>query len=102
MRRACCASILLMSSSQRVLRCASVTAFLVISLNSTRWMFGLDGRELLGDVPGDRLALAIGVGRQVDGSTFLAALLISAMTFFLPSMTTYSGCEVVLDVDADA
>ena len=54
-------------------------------------LFG--GLDLLGQVPGDRLALAIGVGREVDDVDRFADFLISAMIFPLPRMTTYSGSK---------
>jgi len=47
--------------------------------------------NLFSDMPGDGLALAVGVGRQQDLLRPLGRALISAITFFLPSMTTYSG-----------
>ncbi len=44
MRRACCASVLFVSTAVGCLS-ASVMPFFVISLNSTRWMFGLMSRS---------------------------------------------------------
>ena len=87
-----------MSSSSGV-PIASVTAFLVISLISTRWMFGLTG-ELLGDVPGDGLAFAIGVGRQQHALGPLGRALDLGEHLLLAVDDLVLGLEVVLDVDA--
>ena len=45
---------------------ASRIAFLVISLNISRWTFFFAAPELLGQVPADGLAFAVRVGRDED------------------------------------
>ena len=60
-----CASYRSLSSS-RGLATPYSTPFFVISWNSTRCVVRLARLQLLGDVPGDGLALAVGVGREQD------------------------------------
>ena len=57
--------------------------------------------ELVGDVPGDGLALAIGVGREVDGRRGLCRLLELGERLGLALDGDVLGLEVVLDVDAE-
>ena len=45
--------------------------------------------ELFGDVPGDGLALAVGVGGEQDFVGFFAAAFSSERTFSLPGTTSY-------------
>ena len=45
---------------------ASRIAFLVISLNISRWTFFFAAAELLGQMPADGLAFAVRVGRDED------------------------------------
>ena len=56
----------------------------------------------LGDVPGDRLALAVEVGGEVDrGRTPLAAFSMSATCLRRSSEIDVLGLEIVVDVDAE-
>jgi hypothetical protein len=80
---------------------ASSTAFFVISLKRTRCTFFALGPELLRDVPGDRLALAIGVGREVDVLLVLGRLLDLVEDLRLALDDVVLGREVVLDVDPE-
>ena len=70
---------------------ASFTAFFVISLNSTRWMFELAGRISSAMCQAMASPSRSGSGASRTWPAFLAAAVISAITFFLPSITTYSG-----------
>ena len=99
MRRACCDSNFFTSSAIGR-RIASLTAFFVISLNSTRWMFGFVLANLLGDVPGDRLPFAIGVGRQQHPSGNRRRRLDLRQHLLLRLDDDVFGPEAVLDVDA--
>ena len=72
---------------------ASFTAFLVISLNSTRWMFGLDGRSSSAMCQAMASPSRSGSGASSTRWARLAALLISASTLRLPSITSYSGAK---------
>ena len=80
---------------------ASRTAFLVISLNRTRWMLPLRRPDLLGDVPGDGLPFAIRVGRQQNLLGPLRRRLDLRDDLLLGVDDHVDGLEVVLDVDAD-
>src|SRR5439155_16476425 len=57
--------------------------------------------ELLRDVPGDRLALAVGVGRQVDVLLVLGGLLDLLEDLRLALDDVVLGREVALDVDPE-
>ena len=57
--------------------------------------------ELLGDVPGDRLTLAVGVGREVDVLLVLRRLLDLVEHLRLALDHVVLGGEVLLDVDAE-
>ena len=63
-------------------------------------MLLLDAADLLRQVPGDRLAFAIGVGRQVDDVDGLRRLLDLGDDLALAADDHVLGREVVLDVDA--
>ena len=77
---------------------ASWTAFLVISLKRTR--YGVGVLQLLGDVPGDGLALAIRVGGQVDGVRRLCVLLQLAQRLLFALDDVVLRLEAVVDVHA--
>src|SRR5438046_1925190 len=72
---------------------ASLTAFFVISLKRTRWMLGLASRTSSAMCQAMASPSRSGSGASSTLSTFLAAALISASTFFLPSMTSYWGAK---------
>ena len=78
-------------SSSIGLPIASTIAFLVISLKSTRWMLGFDGRISSAMCQAIASPSRSGSGARKICDAFSAASLISASTFFLPSITTYSG-----------
>ena len=59
------------------------------------------GIELVGHVPGDRLALAIGVGGQVDGARRLGRLLELGQRLGLSLDGDVLGLEPVVDVHAE-
>jgi hypothetical protein len=67
---------------------ASLTAFLVISLNSTRWMLLLAGRISSAMCQAMASPSRSGSGARKTRSALRAAAMISASTFFLPSMTS--------------
>ncbi len=90
MRRACCDSNFFTSSAIGR-RIASLTAFFVISLNNTRWMFGLSSRTSSAMCQAIASPSRSGSGASSTRPAIAAAALISASTFFFVSMTTYSG-----------
>ena len=99
MRRACCASTL-RSSIRPAAASRRAPRRWVISWKSTRWV-GHAGRDLVGDVPGDRLALAVGVGREIDLAGALGGLLQLRERLGLALDGDVLGLEPVLDVHAE-
>ena len=59
------------------------------------------GRDLVGDVPGDRLALAVGVGREIDLAGALGRLLQLRERLGLALDGDVLGLEPALDVHAE-
>ncbi len=100
MRRVCCASTRSMSI-WRGLANASRIADSVISLKVTRCCLSLADVGGLGDVPGDRLALAIEVGGEEDDVGRLGRL--GDLGDLLAAVVGdhVLGFEVVVDVDAE-
>ena len=78
-------------SSSIGLPIASLIAFLVISLKRTRWMFGFAERTSSAMCQAIASPSRSGSGASSTRWAFRAASIISARTFFFPSMTTYSG-----------
>ena len=99
MRRACCDSNLWVSISPGCL-IASVMPRLVISLKRMRLMLPLELLISSRDVPRDRLAFAIGVGREVDDVDRPSPLLDLGDDLALAADDDVLGREAVLDVDA--
>ena len=66
MRLACCASVLLVSSVVGF-SSAAVIPRLVTSFKADALEVVVVALELFGNMPGDRLALAIGVRSEIDG-----------------------------------
>ena len=90
MRRACCASTRSLSMARGCLSAFS-TSFFVISCSSMRKR--IRQLEQLGEMPSDRLALAIGVGREIDvrGLFDRRAQLFDDVP--LPLIVTYDGAK---------
>ena len=80
---------------------ASRIAPSVISLKVTRWVFDAGDVGGLGDVPGDRLALAVEVGGEVDVVGALGRLLDLGDLLAAVVGDHVFGREVVVDVDAE-
>ena len=99
MRRACCDSYFLTSSSQRVLdRLGDRLLGDLVEQHPLDVRVG--GAQLLGDVPGDGLPLAIGVGRQQHALGLLGGALDLREHLLLALDDLVFGREVVVDVDA--
>ena len=79
---------------------ASRIAFLVISLNIRRRIFFLLAAQLFGQVPADRFAFAVRVGRDVDRFRRLGGLLQLLDDLRAVGKDDVSGLEAGVDVDA--
>ena len=100
MRRVSCA-LTSRSSSSRGLRSASWIASRVISWNTSR-RCGTFGSQHLRQVPTDRLALAIFVGREVEHVGAFERVLELLDLFLLLGGDDVERLEVVVDVDPEA